>query len=64
MRDETTLAFGPVGLVGLGLLLLGILRRSRFIALGHVRGPFFQAVAVFGVGNIAENAARPFRGSA
>ena len=33
MRDETTLAFGPVGLAGLGLLLLGILRRSRFIAL-------------------------------
>ena len=34
MEDrETTLAFGPVGLAGLGLLLLGILRRSRFIAL-------------------------------
>jgi hypothetical protein len=33
MRDETTLAFGPVGLAGLGLLLLGILRRSRFTAL-------------------------------
>ena len=30
---ETTIAFGPVGLVGLGLLLLGILRRSRFVAL-------------------------------
>ena len=33
MRNETTLAFGPVGLAGLGLLLLGILRRSRFVAL-------------------------------
>jgi hypothetical protein len=30
---ETTVAFGPVGLAGLGLLLLGILRRSRFVAL-------------------------------
>jgi hypothetical protein len=30
---ETTIAFGPVGLAGLGLLLLGILRRSRFVAL-------------------------------
>jgi hypothetical protein len=30
---EPTIAFGPVGLAGLGLLLLGILRRSRFVAL-------------------------------
>ncbi len=30
---ETTIAFGPVGLAGLALLLLGILRRSRFVAL-------------------------------
>ena len=30
---ETTIAFGPVGLAGWGLLLLGILRRSRFVAL-------------------------------
>jgi hypothetical protein len=30
---ETTIAFGPVGLAGLGLLLLGILKRSRVLAL-------------------------------
>jgi hypothetical protein len=29
----TKIAFGPVGLAGCGLLLLGILIRSRFIAL-------------------------------
>jgi hypothetical protein len=29
---ELTLAFGPVGLAGWGLLLLGILRRSRFVS--------------------------------
>ena len=28
-----TLAFGPVGLAGWALLLLGILKRSRFVAL-------------------------------
>ena len=32
-EQETTLAFGPVGLVGWGLLLLGILKRSRVVAL-------------------------------
>jgi hypothetical protein len=32
-RRETTIAFGPVGLAGWALLLLGILKRSRFLAL-------------------------------
>ena len=32
-RRETTLAFGPVGLAGWALLLLGILVRSRLLAL-------------------------------
>ena len=31
--QETRVAFGPVGLAGWGLLLLGILRRSRFLSL-------------------------------
>lgn len=31
-RGETTIAFGPVGLAGLALLVLGILTRSRFTA--------------------------------
>jgi hypothetical protein len=33
-RQELTLAFGPVGLAGWGLLVLGILMRSRLLALG------------------------------
>ena len=37
-RGETTIAFGPVGLVGCALLLLGILKRSRFIALVGLAG--------------------------
>jgi hypothetical protein len=37
-RDETTLAFGPVGLAGIGLLLLGILKRSRFLSLLGLAG--------------------------
>jgi hypothetical protein len=30
---ETTIAFGPVGLAGLALLVLGILVRSRIVSL-------------------------------
>jgi uncharacterized protein (TIGR03382 family) len=32
-RRETTLAFGPVGLAGWGLLVLGVLLRRRIVAL-------------------------------
>jgi hypothetical protein len=32
-QRDMTIAFGPVGLAGWALLLLGILKRSRFIAL-------------------------------
>jgi hypothetical protein len=32
-QQELTLAFGPVGLAGWGLLLLGILIRSRLLAI-------------------------------
>ena len=35
---ETTIAFGPVGLAGIGLLLLGILVRSRLLALLGLAG--------------------------
>jgi hypothetical protein len=39
MRDgETTIALGPVGLAGIGLLLLGILVRSRLVALLGLAG--------------------------
>jgi len=32
-RSETTIAFGPVGLTGIALLVLGILLRRRLVAL-------------------------------
>ena len=35
---ETTIVFGPVGLAGLGLLVLGILVRSRLLALLGLAG--------------------------
>lgn len=35
---ETTIAFGPVGFVGLGFLVLGILLRSRLVALLGLAG--------------------------
>jgi hypothetical protein len=35
---ETTIAFGPVGLAGISLLLLGILVRRRLLALLGLAG--------------------------
>jgi len=37
-RGETTIAFGPVGMAGCALLLLGILTRSRFVSLLGLAG--------------------------
>ncbi len=37
-QRDTTIAFGPVGLAGCTLLLLGILRRSRFVSLLGLAG--------------------------
>jgi hypothetical protein len=37
-RDETTIAFGPVGLGGIVLLVLGILFRRRLLALLGLAG--------------------------
>jgi len=37
-RDDTTIAFGPVGLGGMALLLLGILLRRRLLALVGLAG--------------------------
>jgi len=37
-NQDLTIAFGPVGLAGLGILLLGILKRSRLIALLGLSG--------------------------
>lgn len=38
VRDETRIAFGPVGLGGLALLTLGILLRRRLLALVGLAG--------------------------
>ena len=46
-ESELTLAFGPVGLAGWGLLLLGILKRSRFVS-------FLGLVAVVADVTVAE----------
>ena len=37
-ENETTIAFGPVGLGGMALLLLGILLRRRLLALVGLAG--------------------------
>jgi hypothetical protein len=37
-ESDTTIPFGPVGLAGCALLLLGILKRSRFVALLGLAG--------------------------
>jgi predicted lipid-binding transport protein (Tim44 family) len=37
-RGETAIAFGPVGLAGCALLLLGILKSSRFVAMLGLAG--------------------------
>jgi predicted lipid-binding transport protein (Tim44 family) len=37
-EHETRMAFGPVGLAGWAFLLLGILKRSRFLALLGLAG--------------------------
>jgi uncharacterized protein (TIGR03382 family) len=37
-RAETTIGFGPVGLAGWGLLVLGILLRRRLVALLGLAG--------------------------
>jgi hypothetical protein len=37
-RGERTVAFGPIGLAGCGLLLFGILKRSRIFALLGLAG--------------------------
>lgn len=38
MDGERTIAFGPVGLAGCAFLLLGILKRSRFLSLLGLAG--------------------------
>jgi hypothetical protein len=54
-----TIAFGPVGLAGCALLLLGILKRSRFIALLGIAGVVADVTVAELGGFKAMNEARP-----
>ena len=58
-RQELAVAFGPVGLAGWGLLLLGILTRSRLLACAGL-GAVVADVTVAELGGFkAMNEARP-----
>ena len=57
---QLTMAFGPVGLAGWALLLLGILKRSRILALLGL-GAVAADVTIAELGGFkAMNEARPF----
>ena len=58
-QGETTAAFGPVGLAGCALLLLGILKRSRFIALLGLAGVVADVTVAELGGFKAMNETRP-----
>ena len=61
MEDERdlTIAFGPVGLAGWGLLLLGILTRKRFLSLLGLAGVVADATVAELGGFKAMNESRP-----
>ncbi len=56
---DLTIAFGPVGLAGLGILLLGILKRSRLIALLGLSGVVADVTVAELGGFKAMNETRP-----
>lgn len=58
---DLTIAFGPVGLAGLGVLLLGILKRSRLIALLGLSGVVADVTVAELGGFKAMNETRPAR---
>jgi hypothetical protein len=58
-QGETTIAFGPVGLAGCALLLLGILKRSRFVALLGLAGVVADVTVAELGGFKAMNESRP-----
>ena len=62
-QGETKIAFGPVGLAGCALLLLGILIRSRFIALLGLGGVVADATVAELGGFKAMNESRPTEGT-
>jgi predicted lipid-binding transport protein (Tim44 family) len=55
----TRVAFGPVGLFGCALLLLGILKRSRFVALLGLAGVVADVTVAELGGFKAMNETRP-----
>jgi hypothetical protein len=57
-QRELTLAFGPVGLVGWALLVLGILKRRRLVALLGLAGIVADATVAELGGFKARNEAR------
>ena len=56
---ELSIAFGPVGLAGWGLLLLGILTRRRFLSLLGLAGVVADATVAELGGFKAMNESRP-----
>ena len=56
---QVTMGFGPVGLAGWALLLLGILKRSRFVALLGLAGVVADVTVAELGGFKAMNEARP-----
>ena len=58
-QRELTVGFGPVGLTGWSLLLLGILKRSRLVALLGLGGVIADVTVAELGGFKAMNEARP-----
>ena len=58
-HGESTIAFGPVGLAGCAFLLLGILKRSRLIALLGLAGVVADVTVAELGGFKAMNESRP-----
>lgn len=58
-QGDTTIAFGPVGLAGCALQLLGILKRSRFVALLGLAGVVADVTVAELGGFKAMNGTRP-----
>ena len=58
-KRDLTIAFGPVGLAGLGILLLGILKRSRLVALLGLSGVVADVTVAELGGFKAMNETRP-----
>ena len=60
--DQTTIAFGPVGLAGWALLVLGILLRRRLLSLLGLAGVVADVTVAELGGFKAMNEARPDTG--